>query len=290
MARKIRDKNTIYSIISANVDYLHHFAIMHKLTNVEIRCDEIIRKINNHVDVEKLYLDSLKDDLYADILGPDYYCASHYRYIPPSNSPSYKVALSISKLDDHIFGGLIAKKSLKPIKLTFNKEYFEIMNRITKNILPNLRDLSSKDFTKVLDNSSSVMMLTTFRSMHDVVLEANKLYLKMLDQLIYGKFNESMWEEIVAYDRLFALKNGSYESDFKVIGGASSHGCYVINGDMTITIEPDSDKYINNKITYNQNELASMLFTQYYKFVDFFPAMIAIETIINNKTYFEDKA
>lgn len=287
MAKKIREAEKIYSIIAYNVNNLFEFSKLHKLTNVEIRCDIIIKKMNDHTKVNNLYLDTLKKDLYADIEVIEFDCITHRDYIPPNNSPSYKVAYSINKLDEHIFGGIMRKKSMQPIKIAFDNDYYTMMNKITKNILPNLHDLSSKDFSNILDNSTSVMMLSIFRAMHNIVLEANKQYIKKIDQQIYGKFDDNVWEEIVAYDKLFILKNGrGYKSDFKVIGDAFSHGDYTINNDGSISIEPDTNEYITKKITYSQNEIVSMLFAQYRKFVDFFPALIIIETIINNNTYY----
>lgn len=291
--KKIRDPDKIRQTLRSNVVELHNFAINHHLDNIEIRTEKVIKKIDSGCEINKLFLNKLKDDLFADILGPEYYWHLDLSYIPYSPSPAFKIALSIKKIDDHIFGDSLRRKDpQKPFSLAIPKEYNSIMGRAQKTVFNDLEEI--KNYITVGDYSYPIVSLTlsAFRNMHDTIIEANKQFVKSIDKKLFGKFNEEFWEEFLSYEHQFEKqpdKNGNvkYVSDFNVIGGSASHARVINNKNGTVTIIPDPDEYVNTRFDYTNQELVVILFSQCRKLIDYLPALILVEKVVNYRSMYE---
>ncbi len=143
MSKVISDKDEIRQIVKTYVEILHNFAEKHGLPNVEIRCEKILNKMKCYIDIKDLFLNSLKCDLYADILGFEYYPLVRCDFIPPSSSPGFHAANSIRLLDDHIFGGALSRKNTSraldlsipdTCRRILEKQTDENMNDLLKNM------------------------------------------------------------------------------------------------------------------------------------------------------------
>ena len=291
MYRVIQDRDRIREIVRTYVEGLHHFAENHGLSNVEIRCDKILDKMKCGVEIDSLFLDSLKCDLFADILGLKYYPLLKCDCIPPSSSPGYQAAHSIKLLDDHIFGGALSRKNTsKPIDLSLPDIYHRIIEKQQtgenmENLQRNMELLESKHGIGPFEPEDVTILLETFRLMWRTLVEADKQYFKAMSRQIKGPFDEETWEQIVAYEFLFEQKESNKKlkskSDFKAIGDAVIHGGYVVRDGGVVRLDFDSS-FISRTFEYTIEELWVILHTEYRKMMDFIPALIIIEMTINN--------
>lgn len=105
-----------------------------------------------------------------------------------------------------------------------------------------------------------------------------------MSQQVCSSFDEQ-WKEIVAYEFLFEQKETNKQlklkSDFKAIGDAIIHnGCVVQDGGI-VRLDFDSG-FISHSFAYTVEQLWIILYTEYRKMIDYIPALIIIEMIVNN--------
>ncbi len=105
-----------------------------------------------------------------------------------------------------------------------------------------------------------------------------------MSQQVCSSFDEQ-WKEIVAYEFLFEQKETNKQlklkSDFKAIGDAIIHnGCVVQDGGI-VRLDFDSG-FISRSFAYTVEQLWIILYTEYRKMIDYIPALIIIEMIVNN--------
>lgn len=116
------------------------------------------------------------------------------------------------------------------------------------------------------------------------LIEAVKQHFKSMSQQVCSSFDEQ-WKEIVAYEFLFEQKETNKQlklkSDFKAIGDAIIHnGCVVQDGGI-VRLDFDSG-FISRSFAYTVEQLWIILYTEYRKMIDYIPALIIIEMIVNN--------
>jgi len=288
--KKVKDNDRKIAALRSNMERLKVFAMKTGLNNVEIHCSKLLEKLESKGKISQNNLDSLKDDLMTDILGPTYY-GYKFPFIPASNTGEYYAAYSVNYLDEYIFGGKQKKekeKKLSPIDVAPPDDYDELSSKMDYNLIDNLSCIEEEVNRGIITRPLVVMVATTFRSLKYSQMEANKKWIQKMESKVYGKHNADSWSILNHYKFLFVKPDGTTTSDFEAVADSVAHGDYHINEDYSVTIIPGDAGFISKAYTFTFYELVQMLKTEYYIHARYIPALIMVETVINSNNLCEE--
>ena len=280
-----RAKATIMNILYR----LQSLSKKHCLHNVDERCSLFIKKMSSCETLDAKKFNVLKNDLYADILGPLYYdieATNQYKY---GSLNEFKIFHSLDCYDKHVFGWNEGKKieRYKPVDLRITEQIQSIHDDSKLNLFDNM-DAYYLNKQKGSNGRENIeMLLSSFRSLQYSIVEAHKEYLHQIEQRLYGHEDKQFWNDLLKCDNTFMQNDGEIVPDFVVIGGAHAHGKYKIDVDnQTVTLLLTD--FVEKEKIYAIADLERIINTTAFKFMVGIPALIMIEELANSNMIFEE--